>query len=373
MSTLRTSLTRLLGMITGIRTPIVLAPMAGASGGALAGEVFLAGGFGFLAPGEEGMAIAKPGRILSQTIAFQSTEDSKISRTSSTSRARLLNRPSGPLPLGAGFLGWKLEEAQSPHVALLELALENGVQAVWFSFGEDLGRWIALVRSHDEKHGNTRKTLIFVQVNSVDEALHAAQTWKVDVLVAQGIASNRGATASASSPPVLNLVPQIVSALPPFGAPPVLAAGGLSDGAHLAAFLTLGAAGAVVGTRFLFAQESLYSDVQKRAIIAARSGSAVRSYVFDRLRDTTGWPAGTDGRALAMPAVAAVESGADITAVKEEVAVGAERGDPSSVIAWAGTGVGQPNRLQPAKDIVRELHEDAVARLKASFALLGDE
>jgi nitronate monooxygenase len=34
----------------GIRTPIVLAPMAGASGGALAGEVCLAGGFGFLAP-----------------------------------------------------------------------------------------------------------------------------------------------------------------------------------------------------------------------------------------------------------------------------------------------------------------------------------
>ena len=46
----------------------------------------------------------------------------------------------------------------------------------------------------------------------------------------------------------------------------MLAAGGLSSGAHLAAFLTLGAAGAVVGTRFLVAEESLYSDVQKRAV-----------------------------------------------------------------------------------------------------------
>jgi len=129
----------------------------------------------------------------------------------------------------------------------------------------------------------------------------------------------------------------------------VLAAGGLSNGAHLAAFLTLGAAGAVVGTRFLFAQESRYGDMQKRAIIAAKSGSAVRSYVFDQLRDLTGWPAGTDGRALVIPAVAAVERGADITQIKEEVAEGAKRGDLSSVIAWAGTGVGQPNRLQPAK------------------------
>ncbi len=103
-----------------------------------------------------------------------------------------LNQPSGPLPLGAGFLGWALEEAQSPHIALLELALENGVQAVWFAFGEDLGRWIELVRRHDEQRGKTRrKTLIFVQLNSVDEALVAAQTWKVDVVVAQGAVPTR--------------------------------------------------------------------------------------------------------------------------------------------------------------------------------------
>jgi nitronate monooxygenase len=134
----------------------------------------------------------------------------------------------------------------------------------------------------------------------------------------------------------------------------VLAAGGLSSGGHLAAFLTLGAAGAVVGTRFLVAEESLYSDVQKRAIIAAKSGSAVRSYVFDELRNSTGWPAGVDGRALSIPALTAVEGGADITQIKEEVAEGTKRGDPNSVIAWAGTGVGQLSRLQPAK--VRTSH-----------------
>ena len=67
MGTIQTDITRLLGTTTGfcavnvpvcaqaplsgIQTPIVLAPMAGASGGALASEVSLAGGFGFLAPG----------------------------------------------------------------------------------------------------------------------------------------------------------------------------------------------------------------------------------------------------------------------------------------------------------------------------------
>jgi len=60
------------------------------------------------------------------------------------------------------------------------------VRAIWLSFGQDLGRWIEFVRNHDQKSGKSPKTLLFVQVNSVDEALIAVQTWKVDVLVAQG-------------------------------------------------------------------------------------------------------------------------------------------------------------------------------------------
>jgi hypothetical protein len=98
----------------------------------------------------------------------------------------MLNIPSGPLPIGAGFLGWKLDEAGSQQIPLLELALENGVRAIWLSFGEDLGRWIEFVRNHDQTSGKSPKTLVFVLVNSVDDALIAVQAWKVDVLVAQG-------------------------------------------------------------------------------------------------------------------------------------------------------------------------------------------
>jgi len=60
---INTSLTRLLGEValpcsdwyanpsSGINTPVVAAPMAGASGGALAATVTAAGAFGFLAAG----------------------------------------------------------------------------------------------------------------------------------------------------------------------------------------------------------------------------------------------------------------------------------------------------------------------------------
>ena len=101
-------------------------------------------------------------------------------------RSMLNIPPSGPLPIGAGFLGWKLDEAGSQQIPLLELALENGVRAIWLSFGQDLGRWIEFVRNHDQKSGKSPKTLVFVQVNSVEDALNAVQAWKVDVLVAQG-------------------------------------------------------------------------------------------------------------------------------------------------------------------------------------------
>lgn len=115
----------------------------------------------------------------------------------------MLNIPSGPLPIGAGFLGWKLDEAGSQQIPLLELALENGVRAIWLSFGQDLGRWIEFVRNHDQKSGTSPKknTLVFVQVNSVDEALVAVQAWKVDVLVVQG---NNGRLFDPLALPVLH-------------------------------------------------------------------------------------------------------------------------------------------------------------------------
>lgn len=47
--------------------------------------------------------------------------------------------------------------------------------------------------------------------------------------------------------PLLNLLPLILAASPT-DSPPVLAAGGLANGGHVAAVLTLGASGAVLGS-----------------------------------------------------------------------------------------------------------------------------
>lgn len=72
----------------------------------------------------------------------------------------------------------------------LQAALDAHVRAIWFSFGNDLKRWIDVVREHDRAVGNNdeknNRTLIFVQVGSVEQARVAVEQWRVDVLAVQG-------------------------------------------------------------------------------------------------------------------------------------------------------------------------------------------
>jgi nitronate monooxygenase len=104
----------------------------------------------------------------------------------SLARSSLELDSSSPLPIGVGYLGWQLEKKDSPVIELLQLALQNRVKAVWFAFGNQLGRWVQYVRDYDQTRDESDKTIIFAQISSVEDALVAVNEWKVDVLVVQG-------------------------------------------------------------------------------------------------------------------------------------------------------------------------------------------
>ena len=194
---------------------------------------------------------------------------------------------------------------------LSKTTFRSHVRAVWFAYGADLNKWIQFIRDNERNPGST---VIFVQVTSVEEALVAINDWKVDVVVAQGseilyfmcglshfnfiLGIEGGGHGAASGLPLLTLVSSILSAVPLEISPPILAAGGMVNGGHLAALLTMGASGAAFGTRFLLSPESLYTDVQRQALLAASSYSSVRTMAFDHARGTLGWPQGIDGRGL---------------------------------------------------------------------------
>jgi nitronate monooxygenase len=106
--------------------------------------------------------------------------------------------------------------------------------------------------------------------------------------------------------------------------------------------LALGAAGTVHGTLFLATPASLYKPAAKHAVIAAKGSDTLRSFGFDLLRGTIGWPDGVDGRGIGISSVKPLESmeqditppGVDLKALQRRME------EHEEMVIWAGTGVG---------------------------------
>lgn len=90
------------------------------------------------------------------------------------------------IPTGVGLLGWILDKTEVSDDPRIPAVLDELPAAIWFAFGTNLGKYVEQVRAYDEKREKPHKTLVFVIVNSVEDALRAANEWKVDVLVVEG-------------------------------------------------------------------------------------------------------------------------------------------------------------------------------------------
>jgi nitronate monooxygenase len=240
---IRTPLNNLLG----IKHPVILAPMAGVSGGALAGAVSNGGGLGLIGGGYGDADWLKR--------EFDAAGDSRI---------------------GVGFVTWSV--ALQPH--LLDLALDRNPAALMLSFG-NFKPFLRQIRDAQAK--------LIVQVQTLDQAREAADAG-VDAIVAQGTEAGGHGGARATLP----FVPAVVDIAQGI---PVIAAGGIADGRGLAAALALGASGALCGTTFFASDESLASDTAKQAAVRGSGDDTERSSVFDMARDLD-WPSGWNLRTM---------------------------------------------------------------------------
>ncbi|KAJ3888773.1 2-nitropropane dioxygenase [Lentinula edodes] len=313
--------------------------------GALAAQVTNGGGFGFISQVLHISGYQPAETLISELSLARSLLETKSS--------------TGILPVGVGYLGWLLDKMPPEESeTLLIAALRANVQALWFAFGCDLGKWIQYVRDKSPE----RCPLIFVQVNSLDEAVHAVENLKADVIVAQGIES--GGHGGSYAPPLSELLQSILAQFAGSSQEPcILAAGGLANGSDIALQLGLGAAGVVMGTRFLLSPESKYTDAQREALIAARSEDTVRTMAFDQARGTIDWPEGIDGRGLRNDTVSDFEQGVSLELIQSKFKEGIQNQDHKRFLVWAGTGVGLMNHTMPAKDIVKELHQECKQQL----------
>ncbi len=252
----------------GIEYPLVQAPMAGAMDGALAAEVSAAGGLGSLpcamlnasqirAEVEKiGRRTAKPFNL--NFFCHVPPELSNAREAAWRDRLAPYYREYGidstaPIP----------SSARMPFDAeLCALVEELKPRVASFHFGLPAPELVARV-----KHAGCA---IVSSATTVAEA-RWLESRGVDAIIAQGIEAggHRGMfldTDIAAQVGAFALVPQIADAVKV----PVIAAGAIADARGIAAALVLGAAGAQIGTAYLFCPEAKISAPYRAALKSAR-------------------------------------------------------------------------------------------------------
>lgn len=292
MKTIPTELTEMLG----IRYPIVGAPMFLVSYEDLAVAVSEAGGLG---------TIALPN--------YRTVEDLEAALANIRSRT---DRPVGVNIHLSGRFPWQEQ---------LAVCLDAGVTFFITSLGDP-----RLILDAVHARGGT----VFADVVTLEQALKSAERG-VDGIVAV----SEGAGGHAGTIPVMIFVPYILSRIDL----PVIAAGGISTGAQMAAALAIGACGVIVGTRLIATPEARAYDDYKQALIDAGPGDII--YTDEITGNPANWIAGSIRQFEGRP----------------------QLGSKKWLDLWsAGKSVAQVTDIIPAADIIHEMvrdYQDSVERL----------
>ncbi|AXF24967.1 2-nitropropane dioxygenase [Burkholderia pyrrocinia] len=311
--------------LLGCTWPIVLAGMGGVARAELASAVSAAGGFGFLGMVREPVALIR--REVQQVRAAT-------------------DRP----------FGTNLIPASTPPDLLdaqLDACIELRVPVVAL-FWDVMPAVVRRLRDAG--------VCVVHQVGSLDDA-RAAEAAGAQALIVQGHEAGGHVRGDRS---LAALLPDVIGA----ARVPVLAAGGIVDGAGVAAAMALGAQGAMIGTAFIATHESFAHAYHKQRIVDAHEGDTLLTDIFH-----INWPRGAKVRVLPS-SVTRGERGDPFG--PERIAIGDEEGRPiylfstdsplrtmtgdfEAMALYAGTGAGRIGAVEPAGDVLRRIALDAAA------------
>jgi NAD(P)H-dependent flavin oxidoreductase YrpB (nitropropane dioxygenase family) len=246
-----------------------------------------------------------------------------------------------------------------PQEERLAVCLDEGVRIISF-FWRDPASLVPRAKAGG--------ALVLHTVGSAIDAKRAVDCG-VDIVVAQGWEAGGHVRGMVATMP---LVPAVVDAVRPT---PVVAAGGIADGLGLAAVLALGAAGAWIGTRFLASHEAaIHRRYQEFLLRASETDTIYLDNLFDvrwpnaphrTLRNETveAWEAAGRPASGRRPGegevIATSRSSGPIVRYQSYTPGPDAEGDIDALSLWAGQSVGLVSKLQPAREIVREIAEEA--------------
>jgi NAD(P)H-dependent flavin oxidoreductase YrpB (nitropropane dioxygenase family) len=308
----------------GVTHPVVLGGMALGTNPDLVAAVSNAGGLGI-----QGCAGRPPRAITELAAAIRDRTD----------------RPFGLnlLLFMAGEAEWAATVAAHPPV----------VSTAWAKVDQPLAELFTQAHEAGAK--------VLHMVSSVSEASRAAEAG-ADAIVAQG--TEGGGHVGLMGTMVL--VPMVARAVEPV---PVIAAGGIADGAGLAAALMLGAHGALFGTRFLATTEASIPDTYKQVLVDSDGHNTVVTELPD-VANSTVWPgayariernrlyetwAGREGELRYHHTEAAASAWRALQA-----------GDTDNAFLYTGQSAGLIDTIEPAQVVVQRIVADATERLRST-------
>ncbi|MDA5558817.1 NAD(P)H-dependent flavin oxidoreductase [Shimia sp. MMG029] len=249
----------------GLTWPLFQAPMAGVSTPEMAAAVSNAGGLGALGLGAAGVDGARQMLQAARALTERPINANLFCHEPAVRDADV--ETAWLAALAPTFARYGAEPPQTLHEiyksfavdrAMCDMLLEENPGVVSLHFGLPDTGWIAELQAA----GN----LVFASATNVEEA-RACQAAGVDAIVAQGIEAggHRGMFDPEAEDAALSTL-ALVRALGAEVDVPIIAAGGLMDGADVARALAAGAAVAQLGTAFLDCTESA-ADAGYRAAL----------------------------------------------------------------------------------------------------------
>jgi NAD(P)H-dependent flavin oxidoreductase YrpB (nitropropane dioxygenase family) len=308
------------------------------------------GGMGSGTNPELVMAVSNAGGLGVQGCAGRSPAD--IDRI-----VQVIRGGCGHRPFGLNLLLFLASDAQIEAVLA---ARPRVLSTAWPTPEQDLAG--LYVRAHHIG------ALVMHMASSLDDARQAAQAG-ADVIVAQGTEGGGHVGLMAT----IVLVPQVVRAVAPI---PVLAAGGIADGAGLAAALMLGADGVLLGTRFLATPEAPLPESYKQAICRSDGHDTLLTELPDVISGQV-WP-GAFARVQRTPLIQRWlgregEVRQRRVELQRQVQRAREQGDVENGSLLIGQDAGLIDSIEPAAEVVQRLVREAETILSSRPSeVLGD-